>query len=165
MVNIKMTISVLLLTSISVFAGTKQATYEVPTSQPDLKNSTLFTLSKVSVSRNIDNVTTLKYVVPEELTGEKNEIEFSGVLNESEGNLSSEYGVLNCLTNKNQMMCTASYMKLKFDSEKAKDLMAQKFQGQELENRLRLQEKFSTDPIGVIRIYFKNRSGLKKVSN
>ncbi len=146
-----------LLTSVSAFAKIGQATYEVPTSQSDLKASSLFNISKVEVSRNQNNITTVKYLVPEELTGLQNIIEFSGVLNEDEGTLTSEYGILKCLTGKRQLMCTASYLDLEFDSEKAKEIMAQKFQDQELQNRLRLQEKFSTDPIGIIRIYFKNR--------
>ena len=161
----KFSFLIVLLSSVSAFAGIKKATYEVPTSVNELKDSTVFNLADASVSMDSETVTTLKYLVPEELTGEKNEIEFSGVMNENEGVLNSEYGSLKCLTNKNQMMCTASYLHLKFDSDKAKQIMAQKFQGQELENRLRLQEKFSTDPIGVIRIYFKNRASLAKPIN
>ena len=96
--KVKTTFLITLLSSISVFAVIKQATYEVPTSQSELQASSIFNLSDVSISRNKNNVTTLKYLVPEELTGEKNEIEFSGVFNGGEGKLNSEYGNLKCLT-------------------------------------------------------------------
>lgn len=148
-------ISILLSATLS-FAGLKEATYEVPTSQNDLKSSSLFKITKLSVTQDVDEVTTIRYMVPEELTGVKNVIEFSGVLANNSGHMTSEYGDLNCLSNTNQMMCTVSYQKLNFDSQLAKTVMASKFQGRELSNRLSLQEKFSTDPIGIIHIYFKS---------
>ncbi len=148
-------ITVVFLSSLS-FAGLKEATYEVPTSQNDLKSSSIFKIKKMSITQDVDDVTTIRYMVPEELTGIKNTIEFSGVLNNNSGDLVSEYGDLNCLSNTTQMMCTVRYQKLSFDPQLAKTVMATKFQGQELANRLSVQEKFSTDPIGIIHIYYKS---------
>lgn len=145
--------------SFFAFASVKDATYEVPTSQADLKTASIFKIKKLAITQDTDNITTIKFMVPEELTGIKNLIEFRGVLDNNVGNLSSEYGNLNCLSNSAEMMCTVSYQKLNFESQLAKNLMAEKFQGAELQNRLAIQERFVSDPIGVIRIYFKR--GLK----
>ena len=141
----------------TAFAGIRSATYEVPTSQNELKASSIFKIRRVSVTENIENNTTVKLLVPEELTGTANEIEFSGTLDSDGGKLSSQYGTLYCLANSNVMMCTASYQKLNFDRELAVQLMSAKFTGEELSKRLALQEKFSTDPIGIIRIFFRAR--------
>ena len=151
--------STILILSLTSLAGLKEATYEVPTSQKDLKAASVFKIKKLAITQDIDNTTTVSYMVPEELTGIKNVIEFSGVLSNNGGDLTSEYGDLNCLSNNNQMMCTVRYQKLNFDSRLAKEIMTSKFQGQELINRLSVQDKFSTDPIGIIHIYFK--SGLE----
>ena len=96
-------------------------------------------------------------MVPEELTGVTNEIEFTGALDMNGGNLSSQFGNLNCIVNSNVMMCTATYQHLKFNQDLAVQLMTNKYGGEELAKRLSVQEKFSTDPIGIIRIYFKGR--------
>lgn len=141
----------------TAFAGIRSATYEVPTSQNDLKASSVFKIRKLAVTEDIENITTVKYLVPEELTGVSNEIEFTGKLDINGGNLSSQFGNLNCLASSNVMMCTASYQKLEFNHELAIELMTAKYAGEELSKRLTLQEKFSTDPIGIIRIYFRAR--------
>ena len=150
--------TVLLLTiGQAAFAGIRSATYEVPTSQSDLKAASIFKLRKLSVTEDIENKTTVKYLVPEELTGVTNEIEFTGALDMNGGNLSSQFGNLNCIANSNVMMCTATYQHLKFNQDLAVQLMTNKYGGEELAKRLSVQEKFSTDPIGIIRIYFKGR--------
>ena len=144
----------LILVSSLVHANIKGATYEVPTSQNYLKEASLFKIENVSFTKQNSKVN-LSYLVPEELTGIKNMVQFTGDLNSNGGKLNSEYGQLTCLSNNRQMMCTVSHQKLNFDSELAKSIMVSKFQGQELTNRLSIQQKFSTDPVGVIRIYFK----------
>lgn len=134
-------------------AGIEAAYYEVPTSQAHLKSAAQFKIKKLSVQQNTDGQTLIKYQVPEELTGLDNTVEFSGKLTAS-GPLTSDHGVLNCLANTQKMMCSVSYQTLDFNSDLAKDLLAKKFQGEDLVNRLKIQEKFSTDPIGIIHIIY-----------
>jgi hypothetical protein len=135
-------------------AGIEAAYYEVPTSQAHLKSAAQFKIRKLSVQQNTEGQTLIKYQVPEELTGLDNTVEFSGSLTADGGTLTSDHGVLNCLANTNKMMCSVSYQKLDFSSDLAKDLLAKKFQGEDLVNRLKIQEKFSTDPIGIIHIIY-----------
>ncbi|MBX9698379.1 MAG: hypothetical protein K2X74_03025, partial [Acetobacteraceae bacterium] len=73
------------------------------------------------------------------------------------GSMQSEYGNLNCLSNKKEMMCSVSYstLKLKFDNDMAKIKIGEKFKNDEALRRAAVQEKFSTDPIGIIHIMFK----------
>lgn len=153
----KKIILMLLILSQSAFARIKSATYEVPTSQNELKASSIFKIQKLSVTEDIENKTTVKLQVPVELTGVANVIEFSGKMDLNGGNLSSQFGNLNCLANSTVMMCTASYQNLKFDHELAVKFMSAKYSGDELSNRLQVQEKFSTDPIGIIRVFFRSR--------
>lgn len=150
-------ILILTLLSQTVFAGIRSATYEVPTSQSELKGASIFKIRKVSVTEDIENKTTVRFLVPVELTGVSNEIEFSGTLDLNGGKLSSQFGMLSCLANSSVMMCTASYQKLEFNRDLAVELMTAKYSGENLNKRLELQEKFSTDPIGIIRIYFRSR--------
>ena len=136
------------------FAASLQATYEVPTSDMNLKPSSVFEIKKISIRKNTNGTTTLKYIVPQELTGKKNVIDFTGDLKNNSGKLSSEYGQMNCLSNTEQMMCSVNYEELDFDSIASAKIMADKFSGQDLANRLVLRDRFSTDPIGVIHIKF-----------
>jgi hypothetical protein len=135
-------------------AGIESAYYEVPTSQAHLKSASQFKIKKLSVQQNTEGQTLIKYQVPEELTGLDNTVEFLGNLTADGGTLTSDHGVLNCLANTQKMMCSVSYQTLDFNYELAKDLLAKKFQGDDLVNRLKIQEKFSTDPIGIIHIIF-----------
>ena len=136
-------------------AGIEAAYYEVPTSQAHLKSAAQFKIKKLSVQQNTEGQTLIKYQVPEELTGLESTVEFSGSLTAEGGSLTSDHGTLNCLANTNKMMCSVSYQQLDFNSDLAKDLMAKKFKGEDLVNRLKIQEKFSTDPIGIIHIVYK----------
>ncbi|MEQ1724157.1 MAG: hypothetical protein ABL930_13370 [Pseudobdellovibrio sp.] len=147
--KILITISVLLLGQITI-AST--AAYEVPTSQNELKASSVFKIEEISIKRNIDNTTTIKYVVPEELTGLRNELDFTGNLSSGSGDLTSDQGYMKCLSNRKKMMCTVTYQNLDFDSGLALQKMSNKFKDEELNNRLTVQEKFSTDPVGIIHI-------------
>lgn len=145
-------LTVILFSTLKVFAAPMAAYYEVPTSQADLKSASQFEIKKLSVTNGLNNVTTLNYTVPEELTGLLNEMEFSGALNQNGGKLVSENGEMECLANNARMMCTVSYQKIDFDSDLAKNILRSKFKDQELEKRFLVQEKFSTDPIGIIHI-------------
>ena len=147
------TLLLTLLFPILSFADIKSATYEVPTSQTDLKAASVFNIEEITVNRLGDNLK-IKYLVPEELTGVKNMIEFNGELKNNSGELKSPNGDLDCLVGRRQMMCRVQYQKLDFDAGLAKQLIQSKFQGPEQLNRIVIQERFSTDPIGVIRIYF-----------
>lgn len=142
--------------SLNASAGLK-AYYEVPTSNPELAASTKFKVSDLSLTPESDGETTLRYTVPVELTGIPNEIDFTGPLTADGGSMQSEYGNLNCLSNKKEMMCSVSYstLKLKFDNDMAKIKIGEKFKNDEALRRAAVQEKFSTDPIGIIHIMFK----------
>ncbi len=142
-----------LIAPLTIFAGVKRATYEVPTSQVDLKAAATFSIEQISVNRVGDNIM-IRYLVPQELTGEPNLIEFSGTMSKDSAQLTSPDGDLDCLTTRRQMMCTVEYQKIRFDQEKAQQLMTGKFKGEELLKRMAVQERFSTDPIGIIRISF-----------
>ena len=143
------TLSVLLL---GQFTLASTAAYEVPTSQNELKASSIFQIDDISIKQNKDSTTTIKYVVPEELTGLRNKLDFTGNLNSGSGELTSEHGFMKCLSNRKKMMCTVTYQQLDFDSGLALQKMSDKFKNEELKNRLSIQEKFSTDPVGIIHI-------------
>ncbi len=148
-----MTLSV----AFDVSAKVLKAFYEVPTSQAELVNSNKFQIKQLEMIAEADGQTTLKYTVPVELTGLPNEIDFKGPLTSEGGQLSSEYGILNCVSNEKQMMCSVSYLELKFDNALAQKFMAEKFTSIELEKRSSLQAKFSTDPIGILHIMLKKK--------
>lgn len=149
---------VLILISIvglSASAAALKSYYEVPTSNPALAGSNKFKVNDLSLTPQADGETTLKYTVPVELTGVPNEIDFTGPLTSDGGSMQSEYGNLNCISNKKDMMCSVNYLQLDFDNQLAKQKIAEKFKGSEAINRAALQEKFSTDPIGIIHIMLK----------
>ncbi len=142
------------LTALNASAALKSY-YEVPTSHSDLAASNKFKVNDLTLTPEADGETTLKYTVPVELTGLPNEIDFTGPLTSEGGSMQSEYGNLNCLSNKKEMMCSVSYLKLDFNNELAKQKIGEKFKGNEAIKRAALQEKFSTDPIGIIHIMLK----------
>lgn len=139
-------------THVSLAAPLK-AFYEVPTSRADLVNSNSFKIDVVSINTDIAGVTNLTFTFPEELTGVANEVTFAGQLNESGGMLQSEHGILNCLMTAKKLMCSASYQQVHFDNDLARQKMNEKFKDEELVRRLSVQEKFSTDPIGIIHVF------------
>lgn len=146
------TLTSLLLILIGQIALAGTASYEVPTSQINLKAASIFKIEDLKLKLNDDGSTTLKYVVPEELTGLKNELEFTGNLVDGTGDLTSDSGYMKCLSNHKKMMCTVSYQKLDFDNGLALQKLSLKFQDLELKNRLSVQERFAQDPIGIIHI-------------
>ncbi len=131
-----------------------EATYEVPVTDPNLKSFSIFDLKKVKFLKNGDNVT-LKYLVPQELTGERNKVEFEGSLVNGQGSLIYKDTKMDCLTDQSLLMCKVTYESLKFDQVKADQILASKFQGADLEKRMMVQKGFSTDPVGIIKIKLK----------
>jgi hypothetical protein len=129
-------------------------TYEVPVKNQDLLSSARFPLKKIEFEQ-IGNQIKLKYLVPVELTGEKNFVEFEGTLDSGTGSLTYENNVMNCLSDQTMMMCKVTYQNLKFDQIKAEMILTRKFKGQELQKRMLVQRDFSTDPVGVIKINLK----------
>ena len=149
---------VLILISVTALnaSAALKSYYEVPTSNPELAGSNKFKVSDLTLTSELDGKTTLKYTVPVELTGVPNEIDFTGPLTAEGGSLQSEYGSLSCLSNKKEMMCSVSYLKLDFNNELAKQKIGEKFKGGEALKRTALQERFSSDPIGIIHIMLKH---------
>ena len=146
----------MLISAIGVNASAAlKSYYEVPTSNPALAGSNKFKVSDLTLTPEADGESTLRYTVPVELTGTPNEIDFTGPLTSNGGSMQSEYGDLNCLSNNKEMMCSVSYLKLNFDNNLAKQKIGQKFNASEALKRAALQEKFSTDPIGIIHIMLK----------
>ncbi len=132
----------------------KEGTYEVPVQDADLQSAAVFNLSKVRLEQK-DNHFSLKYMVPVELTGEKNALEFSGVIDQGAGTLTYKNTTMNCLTDDVTLSCKVAYQNLKIDQIKAEKLLSKKFQGADLAKRLMVQRDFSTDPVGIIKIRLK----------
>lgn len=112
--------------------------YEVPVDDEQLANSRLFLAENIQFERNDKNIK-LKMLVPVDLTGVENVVEFSGRL----GHECTEF-------EPKQISCTMVYQNLKFDNLLAADILAKKFKGTDLLNKLRVQQKFSTDPVGIV---------------
>lgn len=129
------------------------ATYEVPTSSDVLKNSNTFAITEAKLVISDENQMVFKYSVPQVLTGIKNEFVFTGTISTSgTAELSSDNGFMKCLVTNKEMMCSAIYQKLIIDKNKAVEMMTAAFEGDDLKNRLAVGDKFSTDPIGIIRL-------------
>ncbi len=132
-------------------AFSKQGTYEVPVSDQNLADAATFNLKKVRV-RQTNDVLKVKYLIPIELTGEKNLFEFEGSFVNGQGTLQYNDQQMDCATDATQLMCTVAYKGLNLNQLKAENLLSRKFQGSELQKRLSVQKDFSTDPVGIIRI-------------
>lgn len=145
--------AIFLLISTQSFALV-EATYEVPVSDEKLKVSAVFEMKKMRLEHN-GNALKMKYLIPQELTGDRNTVEFEGELNAGQGSLSYKDSKMDCLTDQSIMMCKVSYQQLKFDQERAVRILTGKFQGEELQRRMMIQKDFSTDPVGIIKIKLK----------
>ncbi len=132
----------------------KEGSYEVPVTDARLQDAAVFDLKKVRLEQ-IDNHFTMKYLVPVELTGEKNLMEFKGTMNRGQGNLIYENTTMNCNSDEVTLTCKVAYQNLKFNQTKAEKLLARKFEGLALEKRLTIQKDFSTDPVGIIKVKLK----------
>ena len=141
-------------TSDSIFSLYKEGSYEVPVKDPELQSAAVFELKKVRLEQN-ENQFSLKYMLPTELTGEKNVMEFSGTMTHGEGTLTYQNTKMNCLSDEMTLSCRVAYQNIKMDQSKAEKILSKKFQGSELEKRLIIQRGFSTDPVGIIKVKLK----------
>jgi hypothetical protein len=132
----------------------REGVYEVPVNDPNLADAAVFKLRRVQLEQNGTDIK-LKYRVPVELTGEVNQVEFIGSINNGEGTLVYEKNKMNCLADQSTLMCKVAYQDLKFNQVRAERILSAKFNGDELRKRLLIQGKFSTDPVGVIKIKLK----------
>lgn len=131
-----------------------ESMYEVPVNDASLADSATFKLRRVQVEQNGTEFK-LKYNVPIELTGELNHVEFNGSIDNGEGTLTYENTKMNCLADQSTLMCKVVYQDLKFNQLRAERILSSKFSGEELKKRLVIQGKFSTDPVGVVKIKLK----------
>ncbi len=129
----------------------REGQYEVPIDDPTLSDAAIFKLRRVQLEQNGNDIK-LKYIVPVELTGEVNRVEFTGTINGGEGTLIYENTKMNCLADQSTLMCNVAYQDLKFNQEKADRILNAKFGGEDLRKRILIQGKFSTDPVGVVKI-------------
>lgn len=135
-------------------SGIREGFYEVPVEDPELADAAVFKLRRVLVEQK-DKDFKIKYLVPLELTGEKNLVEFIGTIEQGEGTLVYQDTKMNCLSDQSTLMCKVVYQNLKFNQEKAELLMNSRFSGEDLKKRLLIQKDFSTDPVGVLKIKLK----------
>ena len=131
-----------------------EASYEVPASDPSLQVSAIFELKKIKIEQTGTHLK-MKYLVPQELTGHRNVLEFEGEMNAGQGSLFYKDAQMDCLSDESTMKCKVTYQQLKFNQARAEKMMARKFQGEELLRRMMVQKDFSTDPVGIIQIKLK----------
>lgn len=129
----------------------REGRYEVPVDNPDLLMAAQFKLKKVRLEQNGQDFK-IKYLVPVELTGQKNLLEFSGKITDGSGTLGYEDDQMTCKTEEADLVCQVKYKNLKFDQTLAEKILTERFKDQDLEKRLRIQKDFSTDPVGILRI-------------
>lgn len=141
----------LLLISIQSHANLTTGTYEVPVENSEIKAASLFKLSKVSIHQNGDHLN-LKYTMPTELTGTKNIIELDGINKDGPTSVFYKNNQFDCLSNETYLTCKVQYQDLDINQALAEKNLFQKFQGNNLQDRMTVQKIFSTDPIGVIKI-------------
>lgn len=145
----------ILLFSVALNAKTLNGIYEVPVSDLDLKSASLFDMQKVKVKQSKETLT-IKYTFPSELIGREWRAEFSGPFENGHGVLTSGEHQMNCqLTEKSNLNCHVQFNHLVIDQENAKKIMATKFKDEELEKKLLVQQGFSTDPVGIVRLKLK----------
>ena len=148
-----MTVSFLSLALSEAYADSlfTSGSYEVPVFETHLKSASQFTLKKVLFKQDGANFE-IKYMIPTELTGEKNLIEFKGIFTAGQSSGFYENNKMDCLVDQSLLMCKVSFANLKIDQQLAENFMLAKIEGEDLGNRLSVQRSFSTDPVGIIRI-------------
>lgn len=126
------------------------ATYEVPTAVA-LKDYARFELKDFSKSRE-GHFVSIKYTLPEELTGEKQDIELSGIAEEGKTFLLfGEQADAECLNYASTINCTIRYNDLEIDEAKAlKAIRKISKSEEEVSGRVQVMRFFSTDPVGII---------------
>lgn len=140
------------------------ATYEVPVgSAKALMGSNQFRIQQLSLDRTPDGQTDIKYLLPLELTGNPNVIAFTGKIG-SDGKTEVSYDdkKMKCDEDSISLTCAVSYKNLDMNLPLAQKMMAKNFPRQDLQKRLQVLEKFSTDPVGIIRIYKRPVLSVKK---
>lgn len=131
------------------------ATYEVPADQGSgLENSNQFQIRQLSLVNEPDGTTKLNYLLPVELTGNRNKIEMVGKVDDN-GKIQFDYekSRMDCQEDQISLTCNVAFQNLNLNQTLAQQLMEAKFKNNDLRNRLQVLEKFSTDPVGIIRIY------------
>jgi len=144
-----------LVSALSATAATFTAVYEVPVEKNSgLNRVNKFPLTNVQLDKTDDDQVSLKYVLPLELTGATNTLQFTGKLNEfNKADLNYDQSSMKCQDTNASLVCQVKYKNLNTNQALAADLMSRKFSGEELENRLKILSRFSTDPVGIVRIY------------
>lgn len=144
---------VVLITSLNLRAENQltSGTYEIPVVEADLKSAAQFTLKKVLFKQNGSDFE-IKYALPTELTGKKNIVQFKGVFNAGQGTAEYEDSKMDCLIDQALLMCKVQFKNLDINQELAINKMSAKFKGLDLAKRMSVQDRFSTDPVGILRI-------------
>lgn len=135
-------------------SGFHEGSYEVPVKDPNLADYAVFKLHQVHLEQE-GNHFKLKYLVPVELTGEENFVEFSGTFENGSGTLTYEKAKMECLADQSTFTCKVAYQDLKMDSKKAEEILTAHLKGEDLQRRLQIQRDFSTDPVGLVKIKLK----------
>lgn len=129
------------------FAKSSQAVYEVPGAQD--KELRFYEMSKINLNVHGDRVV-LKYSLPLDLTGEKNDIVAEGVFTE-ENKATLQGPKSNMVCDFIAKRCDVRYNDLSVDLALVKErLESQSVPADKLEQRLAISRRFSGDPIGVI---------------
>lgn len=139
----------------------RNASYEVPVdskNDADLIGSNRFQIRDLTLDTFEDGTMLLKYTLPVEITGIENKIEFKGDLTKP---TEYENNKITCKDEVFSLTCKVVYNDIKIDSGLAIDLLKKRFSGDELAKRLEIQERFSTDPVGIIRVFKRKIRKLK----
>lgn len=140
-----------LFVCISAQASNHRAFYEIPAGNDSINS--IFNIVKmpsVQVTEITAQKSNMMYTLPLELTGVKNSFEFSGSIGSE---LTYEGNTMLCSDEDPiYWICKVKFKDLAMDDNLAKQLLKNQFQGLELNARLQLQAKFSTDPVGIIYI-------------
>lgn len=127
------------------------ATYEVPTTDA-LKDFARFELKDFSKKAE-KNYVSIKYTLPEELTGTKQHIELEGFAG-VEGQtflLFGDQAQAECLNYSSTVNCTIRYNDIEVDEDKALKVIRKiSKSNEEVGARLEVMRFFSTEPVGII---------------
>jgi hypothetical protein len=142
--------ALLLCLMMTISAQVRGATYEVPVEE-NLKPFATFELNEFQKTTDGHNVS-VKYVLPEILTGSNTTIEMAGTVDEGTEHfsLTGVQGKADC-EGLEKTVCTVTYSGLFVDTENA-TLAIKKISKtkEEFGMRLEVMRNFSTDPIGSI---------------
>ncbi len=129
--------------------GRGSARYEVPTEDEALKDSAMYEIRDIR-TRERDGVVQIRYSLPLELTGVKNEVRLESTGPSADGTFTrfkGEKGAANC----DALTCNVHYKNVKVDLPLVeKILVSQGLTGLDLKNRLKISEQFGGDPAGII---------------